>query len=74
MRVLLTGGTGFIGSHICMELLEKGHAVKVFDNLSNSSIDVVCKLKTASQKDVDFVKGDIRCFDLLDETIRDFVP
>ena len=37
MRVLVTGGTGYIGSHTCVELINAGHEVVVLDNLSNSS-------------------------------------
>ena len=37
MKVLVTGGTGFIGSHTCVELLDAGYDVVVVDNLSNSS-------------------------------------
>ena len=36
MRILVTGGTGFIGSHTCVALLAEGHEVVVLDNLSNS--------------------------------------
>lgn len=38
MRVLVTGGAGYIGSHTCIALLEEGHEIVVFDNLSNSSL------------------------------------
>ena len=37
MKILVTGGAGYIGSHTCVELLNKGHEVVVLDNLSNSS-------------------------------------
>ena len=36
MKILVTGGTGYIGSHTCVELLQKGYEVVVFDNLYNS--------------------------------------
>ena len=36
-EILVTGGAGFIGSHMCVELLDAGHQVVVLDNLSNSS-------------------------------------
>ena len=45
MRVLVTGGTGYIGSHTCCELLDSGYDVIVLDNLSNSSRDVLDKIK-----------------------------
>ena len=40
MKILVTGGTGYIGSHTCVELLENKHEVVIVDNLYNSSIDV----------------------------------
>ena len=42
-KILLTGGTGYIGSHICIELLNNGYQVFVIDNLSNSSKHVLSK-------------------------------
>ena len=41
MNILVTGGAGFIGSHVCVELLELGHKIIVIDNLSNSQISVL---------------------------------
>src|ERR687898_1253098 len=45
MRVLITGGAGFVGSHLCDELLERGDEVSVLDNLSTGSIDNIIHLK-----------------------------
>ena len=39
MKILVTGGAGYIGSHTCVELLEAGHEVTVIDNLSNSKFE-----------------------------------
>ena len=39
--ILVTGGTGYIGSHTCVELLAAGHAVVILDNLSNSRRSVL---------------------------------
>ncbi|WP_249979299.1 UDP-glucose 4-epimerase GalE [Vreelandella olivaria] len=58
--ILLTGGTGYIGSHIAVELLDAGHQVVILDNLSNSVCTVVDRIKTISQKEVEFYKGDVR--------------
>ena len=44
MNVLITGGTGYIGSHTAVELLEHGHEVIIVDNLCNSSKEVVKKM------------------------------
>ena len=60
MKVLVTGGTGYIGSHTCVELLQKGYEVVVFDNLYNSKIDVLDKIKQITGKEVTFYKADMR--------------
>ena len=59
MSVLVTGGTGFIGSHTVVELLNSGYDVVIVDNLSNSKIEVVDKIKKITGKDVKFYKVDI---------------
>ena len=58
MKILVTGGTGFIGSHTCVELLEAGHDVVIIDNLYNSQADVIDKIKTITGKDVAFYESD----------------
>lgn len=58
--VLVAGGAGYIGSHTITELLIKGYAVVIFDNLSNSSSDVINKIELISNKSVVFIEGDIR--------------
>ena len=45
MAILVTGGTGYIGSHTCVELLEKGEKIIIVDNLSNSKREVTDKIK-----------------------------
>ncbi len=60
MKVLLTGGAGYIGSHTAVECLAAGHAVVVFDNLSNSSVKSLDRVAQIAGKQVDFVQGDIR--------------
>ena len=59
MRVLVTGGLGFIGSHTVVELLNNNYEVIVIDNLSNSSIDVYDKIKTITGKDFTFYQEDL---------------
>ena len=46
MKILVTGGAGFIGSHTCVELLEAGHDVVILDDLSNASGTVIDKIET----------------------------
>ncbi|WP_026177531.1 UDP-glucose 4-epimerase GalE [Thiobacillus denitrificans] len=60
MKVLLTGGAGYIGSHTAVECLAAGHAVVVFDNLSNSSLKSLERVGQIAGRQVDFVQGDIR--------------
>ena len=60
MNILLTGGTGYIGSHTSIVLDHAGHNVVLFDNLSNSSNTVNNGLKTITGKKFPFINGDIR--------------
>lgn len=59
MKILVTGGTGYIGSHTCVELLNKGYEVVVFDNLYNSQIEVVDKIESITGKKITFYKADM---------------
>ena len=59
MKVLVTGGTGYIGSHTCCELLESGYEVVIIDNLFNSSKEVVDKIKEITNKKVTFYEEDV---------------
>lgn len=70
MNVLLTGGTGYIGSHTAVVLVEAGHSVVLYDNLSNSSRDVVRRVEQITGQDIPFVEGDIRDTSLLIDVIR----
>ncbi len=59
MNILVSGGTGFIGSHTCVELLNSGYDVVVFDNLSNSKEDTIDKIFTITGKRPKFYKADM---------------
>lgn len=59
MNILLTGGAGFIGSHTCVELLDRGHRVVVVDNLSNSKEKALRQVEKISGKTVIFHKTDL---------------
>ena len=65
MKVLLTGGAGYIGSHTAVECLAAGHEVVVFDNLSNSSVKSLERVAQIAGRPVTFVQGDIRDRDAL---------
>ena len=65
MKLFVTGGTGYIGSHTVVELLEAGHEVTVFDNLVNSSRSVLERIGTITGKTPVFIEGDIRDAQLL---------
>lgn len=58
-RILITGGAGFIGSHIAVELLEKDFDVIVYDNLSNSSIESLKRVEKITRKKLKFFKADV---------------
>ncbi len=68
MRVLVTGGAGYIGSHTCVELLTAGHAVTVVDNLMNSREEVLHRISEITQKQFAFHR-----VDLLDQAALDQV-
>ena len=59
MKILVTGGAGYIGSHTCVELLNAGHEIVVVDNLSNSCEKSIEKVKEITQKDFDFFVCDL---------------
>ncbi|WP_111856299.1 UDP-glucose 4-epimerase GalE [Acinetobacter oleivorans] len=69
-KILVTGGAGYIGSHTCVELLQAGHEVIVFDNLSNSSEESLNRVQDIAQKSLTFIQGDIRNADELDRVFE----
>ena len=60
MTIFVTGGTGFIGSHTVISLLQSGFDVVILDNLCNSSAKILPRLQQISGKSVPFYEGDIR--------------
>lgn len=65
MKILVTGGAGYIGSHTCVELLNAGHEIVVVDNLSNSSVKAIDAVKKITGKDFPFYKCDILDYEAL---------
>ena len=59
-KILITGGAGYIGSHILVELLFAGYQCVVIDNLCNSSYEAVERVKIITEKNLDFELGDVR--------------
>ncbi len=70
-KVLLTGGTGFIGSHTAVALIENGYDVVIIDNLVNSEEDVVHRLEQFKSVNIPFYYGDCRDENLLDKIFKE---
>ena len=60
MRIFITGGTGYIGSHCAALFSEQGYEVTLYDNLHNSERDVVDRLQSLSKNSISLIEGDIR--------------
>ncbi|WP_120290494.1 UDP-glucose 4-epimerase GalE [Tardiphaga sp. 71_E8_N1_1] len=60
MTVMITGGAGFIGSHICVELIHAGRKVVVYDNFCNSHPEVINRIRLITGTAPDVIKGDVR--------------
>jgi UDP-glucose 4-epimerase len=71
MSVLVTGGTGYIGSHTCVVLLEAGYDVIIADNLYNSKLDVLDKIETITGKKPKFYHADVSNKDELDVIFKE---
>lgn len=70
MKVLVTGGAGFIGSHTVVELLQDGYEVVVVDNLSNAKEESLKRVEEITGKKVEFYKADVRNRDALEEIFK----
>jgi UDP-glucose 4-epimerase len=66
LRVLVTGGAGFIGSHLVKALVKAGHQVRVLDNLSTGSIENLADVLDA----IEFVRGDVRDYGTVESAVR----
>ena len=72
MKVLLTGGMGYIGSHTAVVLIEAGHDVVLYDNLSNSKPAVLDSLETITGVRSDFIGGDVRDQQKIQQALIDY--
>ena len=59
-KILVTGGTGFIGSHACVSLINAGYSVVVVDNLCNSKVEALARIQLITGKQVRFYQADLR--------------
>ena len=71
-RILVTGGTGYIGSHTTVELINAGYSVVIIDNLSNSNRDVLDGIEAITGVRPDFVEGDCTDIDTLKKLFADY--
>ena len=72
--IFVTGGAGYIGSHTCVELLEAGHDVTVFDNFCNSNPESLVRVSRITGRQVRLIEGDIRDRAALEAALRDSQP
>lgn len=72
MTILVTGGAGYIGSHTCVRLLDAGYNIVVIDNLSNSSVEVIGRIKKITAKDFPFYCGDVCIEEDLESIFREY--
>jgi UDP-glucose 4-epimerase len=74
MRVLVTGGAGYIGSHTCVELLKAGHEVFVIDNLCNGHETALDRVRDITNCELQFMNADIRDTNALDKIFSTYKP
>ena len=74
MKVLVTGGAGYIGSHTCIELLQTGHEVFVIDNLCNGHEAALERVRGITNRELQFTNADIRDANALDNIFNTFKP
>jgi len=74
MRVLVTGGAGYIGSHVCVDLLIAGHEVIIFDNFTNSDVEVPKRIAEIAGTPPLLIKADLRDMAALEKCFPSFRP
>jgi UDP-glucose 4-epimerase len=73
-KIFVTGGLGYIGSHICSDLLNNGYSVFAYDNLYNSDKSVIKKIEKITNKKLSFIKGDVLNKKLLQSSLKRIKP
>ena len=71
LKILVTGGTGYIGSHTVVELLNANYDVVVIDNISNSKPEVIESIRKITGKDITFYEGDVCDKELLRKIFKE---
>jgi UDP-glucose 4-epimerase len=71
-KILVTGGAGYIGTHTCVELLNAGFELVVYDNFSNSHRKSLNRVEQITNKKIQLVEGDIRNEVLLENTFKKY--
>lgn len=74
MRILVTGGAGYIGSHTCLELLRTGHQVCVVDSFYNGNVEALERVKRLSNRLLDLIECDVRDSAAIDQAFERFQP
>ncbi|AZP10937.1 UDP-glucose 4-epimerase GalE [Undibacterium parvum] len=74
MKILVTGGAGYIGSHTCIELVSAGHEVVIVDNLSNSKLSVLRRIEKIAGKAFAFAQVDVRDQENLETVFAEHQP
>ena len=59
MKILVTGGCGYIGSHTCVQLIQSGYTPIIIDNLCNSKVSVLDRIQKITGHSVNFYQGDV---------------
>lgn len=74
MKILVTGGAGYVGSHTLLQLLQHHHDVLVYDNFSNSSPEALSRVKQLAKADFEICEADIQDGSKLSEVFGCFRP
>lgn len=70
MGIIVTGGAGYIGSHVCVELLRAGHEVTVLDNFSSSYPSVLERIEKIAGRRPFLVEGDVRDRSVMESILK----